>query len=433
MRPIRYACRADSYIFSRYRHKLVKLYENKLSKSGLSDCVLAYRRVPVSKIGGKNKSNIDFAKDAFDYISDLGNCIVVTADIKSYFDNIDHSKLKRIWCELLGTTRLPDDHYNVFRNVTSYRYMDYVEVCRQLGFFGQKTENREGFLIGRKQMPIKLADNNKLKELFSARDSRGGRLLKFNNFTRGIPQGSPISDVLANMYLLDFDARCQEFANDLAGKYFRYSDDILMVFPTPSEHTHSSVENYLRQEIELEGSHLTIQDRKFASLQYKTDGNRQHATPLSPLNAVTDKGNPRFKMANGLEYLGFRYDGHKIFVKNSTISNLYRKISKSALAEAMKHRKNYPNASEEELVKLMQFNTFFQKFGRVEEFEKPNKKSGKSYKHWTFRTYTLRASETFGPRGDKIMGQLSKCRELSKKKLEDKVRLVATWYPAQKM
>lgn len=431
-RPIRYACRADSYVYSRYRHKLVELYEQRLIETNLQDCVLAYRRVPLHKSSKKHKSNIDFAKDAFDYIRSLGNCIVVTADIKSYFDNIDHNNLKNIWCNLLGVSRLPDDHYNVFRNVTNYRYMDYVEVCRQLNFFGQKTEHNEGFLVNRKRMPTKMANNDRIKRLFTDRDSKGGRLLKFNNASRGIPQGSPISDVLANMYLLNFDARCRDFANKASGRYFRYSDDILMVFPKPSDETHISVENFLRKEISKEGSHLTIQDKKFASVEYTSIGDRQHATPLSPLNSITEKGNPKFKMANGLLYLGFRYDGEKVFLKNSTISNLYRKISKSALAEAMQHRKNYPLASENRLVELMQFEKFFQKFGRVEKFSQFAKKPGKSHKHWTFHTYALRASKTFGKRGDKIMGQLSKARKLGRTKLENKIRLVAKWYPAQK-
>ena len=96
-RPIRYACRSDSYIYSRYRHKLAVEYEKLLESKGLENSILAYRHIPVNKGSHKGKSNIDFAKEVFDKIRELGNCVVVTADISSYFDSIDHNNLKSIW------------------------------------------------------------------------------------------------------------------------------------------------------------------------------------------------------------------------------------------------------------------------------------------------------------------------------------------------
>jgi len=49
--------------------------------------------------------------------------------------------------------------------------------------------------------------------------------------THGIPQGSPISDLLANMYLLNFDCAVRKILDALGGSYLRYSDDILLVAP----------------------------------------------------------------------------------------------------------------------------------------------------------------------------------------------------------
>ena len=75
-RPIRYAARRDAYIFAHYRRILSEHYEARLDEMGISNCSIAYRQV--SKATGRGgKCNIDFAKDAFDEIERLGDCVAV--------------------------------------------------------------------------------------------------------------------------------------------------------------------------------------------------------------------------------------------------------------------------------------------------------------------------------------------------------------------
>ena len=60
-RPIRYSARRDAYIFMHYRQKLASLYEAKLLDMHISQCPIAYRKIPKANgVGGK--CNIDFAK-----------------------------------------------------------------------------------------------------------------------------------------------------------------------------------------------------------------------------------------------------------------------------------------------------------------------------------------------------------------------------------
>ena len=72
-RPIRYASKRDSYIFSHFRNLLSPLYEAELFREGLQECVLAYRRIP-NKDGRGGKCNIHFAREAFETIRSLGVC-----------------------------------------------------------------------------------------------------------------------------------------------------------------------------------------------------------------------------------------------------------------------------------------------------------------------------------------------------------------------
>ena len=47
----------------------------------------------------------------------------------------------------------------------------------------------------------------------------------------GIPQGSPISALLANVYMLDIDKKIYEIVTGHNGMYMRYSDDFIIILP----------------------------------------------------------------------------------------------------------------------------------------------------------------------------------------------------------
>src|SRR5690606_28681645 len=93
-------------------------------------CVLAYR----TDLGGK--SNIQFAKEAFDHakrLSSEGPCTAIALDIKGYFDSIDHELLKKRWCELIGQRQLPEDQYKIFRSLTKYSYANKNSILKHFG------------------------------------------------------------------------------------------------------------------------------------------------------------------------------------------------------------------------------------------------------------------------------------------------------------
>lgn len=142
-RPIRYAARRDAYIFARYRHLLAERYEAELVRLGIDGCVLAYRRIPKpGEVGGK--CNIDFARDAFLKIRELGNCCVLALDISSYFEHLDHDRLKSLWCRLLGLNKLPPDHFRVFGAITRYSVVEKEQVYERLGHLGIKGTTASG-------------------------------------------------------------------------------------------------------------------------------------------------------------------------------------------------------------------------------------------------------------------------------------------------
>jgi hypothetical protein len=153
IREIRYASHRDSAIYSRYRFGLAPLYEAELERLRISDCVLAYRHIPVRPGSSVGKCNIHHAKEAFDHIKSLGHCCAVVMDISKYFESMDHGLLKALWCRLLGVSRLPADHFAVFKAITRYRIVELETAYEALGYFGEKSPNVPGFLVARDNMP----------------------------------------------------------------------------------------------------------------------------------------------------------------------------------------------------------------------------------------------------------------------------------------
>ena len=116
-RPIRFAARLDSCTISYYRHLLAAPYEAVLHAEGLADAVIAYRRIPKATDGG-GQSKIDFALSAAQAILSQRNCCTIALDISSFFEALDHQRLRSVWADLLGVSRLPADHFKVFQAIT---------------------------------------------------------------------------------------------------------------------------------------------------------------------------------------------------------------------------------------------------------------------------------------------------------------------------
>ena len=123
-REIYYANHLDSNIYSYYSQLLNKKYESKLIGKELQECVIADRRIPFNS--HRNKCNIDFANEIFEFIkkSSEDEIVAIAFDIKSFFDNLDHKLLKKAWCNILNCQTLEKDHYNIFKNITKFSYIE---------------------------------------------------------------------------------------------------------------------------------------------------------------------------------------------------------------------------------------------------------------------------------------------------------------------
>lgn len=405
-RPIRYGARRDAYIFAFYRRKLSRLYEARLREMGIENCPIAYRQVLKPGRGG-GKCNIDFAKDAFDEIDRLGDCVAVALDIKGYFENLDHKRIKNIWCDLLGVDELPPDHYAVFKNITKYRYVDQRSVYSRLGYFGMRERNGNmvpGFLTPYRDMPKQLCSNEDFRAKICGGDPKyGPSLVQKNILLHGIPQGAPISDLIANFYMLEFDAVMAEYARARGERYMRYSDDILLILPGVNSEARAAIE-FATAEMRKHGPELRIKDAKtcVAQFQRAPGGLQFHHLKQRPDEAAK----------NGFEYLGFRYDGRRVYVRDSTISRFYSKVAGAAKRDGRRHVESNSAMDVGELIGSFDYPLFSQRFSKV---KKSNLTS--DCRSWTFYSYLKRSAEAFGLKGGRIVRQAHGFEEFMKNRV----------------
>lgn len=139
IRPISFASHFDTYVYGFYSFALNIEYQDYIHKNGFQEVVMAYR----SDLDGK--CNIQFAKEAFDQVKiayqESGECSVIALDIKGYFDHIDHSILKKMWCKIINEDDLPLDQYKVFRSITKYSYVNYSSFLKHFNINLRKLEN----------------------------------------------------------------------------------------------------------------------------------------------------------------------------------------------------------------------------------------------------------------------------------------------------
>jgi hypothetical protein len=189
-------------------------------------------------------------------------------DLKDFFESLDHKRLKQKWKRILNVLELPADHYSVFKAVTKYAWVERDALFKHLGITRTKQSSWRGPICTPKQFREQVRTKDKSTSLVKTRIG-----------AKGVPQGSAISALLSNLYMMDVDKRLASLAETKGGLYRRYSDDILIVCH-PDEKT--EMENELRKQMISELLSLHDGPGKFttATFQLNTKGDLTSDRPL---------------------------------------------------------------------------------------------------------------------------------------------------------
>ncbi|MFB2579436.1 antiviral reverse transcriptase Drt2 [Acinetobacter sp. c2-A9] len=297
-RLINYSSHIDSAIYAYYATILYKHYECYLKNQGLSDSIIAFRKIS-KVIHGKKTSfcNIHFSKQVFDIIKDRKNCTVLCFDITKFFDNLDHEVLKQQWCQVLDVERLPQDHFKVYKSLTKFAYVDKKDLYQKLGL-----SLRSRTLHKRMD---RLCSVNDFREIV-----RKGNLIKVNQ-NQGIPQGSPMSGLLSNIYMMNFDKVIFDFCQKNNAHYFRYCDDMIVIS------CHKLADEVERLVInEIQKLSLNINPAKTQKIIFND-------------LKIQITGKSTFNQPTRLQYLGIEFDGENVFVRDKGLSRHRYKMRKA--------------------------------------------------------------------------------------------------------
>ena len=384
-RELYYASHLDAHIYSYYTNYILSpIYESKLkSIPFLSDCIAAYRKVEIAE-ENRGKCNIDFANEIFVEIKKRqGDIVVIAFDIKKFFDSLNHSRLKKAWYLLLSTENksLPPDHYQVYKSLINFSFVDFYALINSADIAHPND-------IVEKDIQSFLRKGQKFTEIVGEK-----KIVRKNPFRNnvdensqlkekvGIPQGTPMSAFLANLYMFEFDKIVfEEVVTNRKGMYRRYSDDILIIVNKEDE---AEVERFVME---------TIADQKLIIQPEKTQKTYFNTGKL-------------FKGCKPLQYLGFDFDGRKVLIKSSSLAKFYIKLKKGVRREAFltkmqnaRDNKNNP----------MQTNRLLKRYSHF------GAKSIKK-KNQNFFTYVNKAQKIIG--GKAIKSQLSKAMGILTKEM----------------
>ena len=284
-RDIYYAAHIDRFIYEYYGNRLNNRYNSYMKSKGISRVSTAYRNCT------HGKCNIDFAKEVFEYIVKYETAYIFVGDFSKFFDNLNHRYLKeKIKC-VIGKKSLDAADYAIYKNITKFTYVEADDIESDKGLLRRDMRNLDKYF-----------ETDEFHEFKK-------KHLHKNLKDYQIPQGSSISAVYANVYMIDFDKKINDFITSQKGIYRRYCDDIIMVIPM----TYADIKNGRNEEI---AKFIYSIRNQIPNLELNEDKTEHFFYNKGSIEKITGK-------SNLINYLGFTFDGKTVRIRDKSLFKFY--------------------------------------------------------------------------------------------------------------
>ncbi len=205
-----------------------------------------------------------------------------------------------MWCKLLQEHSLPNDHFNIYRSLTKSSVVN-----RDLLYTALKISRNNPKAAG-----LRLCNIKTFREKV-----RGLGLIETNSTGRGIPQGTSISALLSNIYMLDFDKKIKDIVTSISGEYYRYCDDMLFIIDSDKTRELISLVTQSISELKIE-----INDKKTEIRTFHTCRGVQ-------------------KCDKPLQYLGFIFDGERKLLRSAALARFSGRMKAGVRLAKKTHQK----------------------------------------------------------------------------------------------
>ena len=212
-------------------------------------------------------------------------------------EKLTFKELKERLKELLKVDTLSKDFYKVFKSVTSYSYIEYNDILQELGL------THKGLTKLHKDRLFNIEEFRKFKK----------DKIHTNKKDYGMVQGSAISAVMSNIYMIRFDKIVNDLITSNNGVYRRYSDDIIIIITNLSK----AMETYNKV--------MQIKD-SIPRLELSPDKTKCFIKKGDVISRVDLETKKVIKNNTTIDYLGFSYDGKLVKIREKTVAKYYRKM-----------------------------------------------------------------------------------------------------------
>lgn len=287
-RPICYAAHMDAAIYAWFANRVVDAIEERYGQLGLNESVVGYR----PKSAGLG-ATYQVAAECFSWVAKQPRPITVLCyDVRDFFGSLDHDQLFDAARAVLGGTLSKGD-IRLLRSLTRYAT---VELATLKEHFPRAT-----YRLRKRRTPLPICSPSDFRQV---RKNHPG-LVKVNLEKKGIPQGSPASAALSNLYMLGFDQVVAEKVARHAGIYRRYADDLLIAVPSSAaDELDAAVQD------EIKKLKLELATEKTIRAEFRSDGSQSRPLP----------------------YLGLELTGKKVCLRNKSLAGAHRKMRRAVQA-----------------------------------------------------------------------------------------------------
>ena len=204
--------------------------------------------------------------------------------------------MKSKWLDVFPSSenksKIPKDHFAIYKAVTDYSFVErnkingaLESILRKVRIYGRMCTTLEFRTV---IIPL-IKKNRKI----------------------GIPQGASVSDVLSNIYMLDFDSGIAKAIAALGGIYKRYCDDIIVVVP---------IADYQK-----------VQDtifNKIKELNLIINPSKTELKEFNRLNGKLECCDILTGQKSKLQYLGAEFDGENFYLRHKGITKFDSRMAR---------------------------------------------------------------------------------------------------------
>ena len=356
VRNIAYASHFDHRVFQYYSYLWSDLYNKKAIAEEFNEVAVAYRSSLSSDSAVTAAGNISSAKRAFDYIREQDSAFVLTGDFESFFDNLNHAYLMRSLRSLFPDGRLPDDHYQVIKNILRYSCWPIADLAARHDLPWPAVEPAREKMISEAAIELRfkaIRELNKLDvilpkaEFLASKSQVITRPWKRKGVDLGIPQGLAASGVLANIYMADIDMEVRLAVERVGGLYLRYCDDFIVAVP-------KSGFDALVEAINLMADVDSVKLQPEKTKVFRVDGDGVAQLDLDSVRAGKVLSYSGAHPAQKVSFLGFDFDGRVVRFRQSTVGRYHKCLRESASAIARSNQGEGRHASKKRVSALYQ-------------------------------------------------------------------------------